>query len=29
MARRVLGLESGSEPSQPQKLQGLDDGVRL
>src|ERR1051325_3292554 len=28
MARRVLGLESGNGPGQPQKLQGLDDGVR-
>jgi hypothetical protein len=29
MARRVLGLESGTASQQPQKLQELDDGVRL
>lgn len=29
MARRVLGLDSGNASDQPQKLQGLDDGVRF
>jgi hypothetical protein len=29
MARRVLGLESSTASQQPQKLQGLDDGMRL
>jgi hypothetical protein len=29
MARQVLGLESRHGPDQPQKMQGLDDGVRF
>jgi hypothetical protein len=29
LGRRMLGLDAGTAPQQPQKLQGLDDGVRL